>query len=119
MREPRASYICNFDAKNSALSNYRRRILDEISIKSGGWLGPTPNGFRYQKKQETESGPPEYSTALHFSLLRRGCYHLRATRAPPGLGFSLDDFQKLELPVYSAITIESKGHKLAHRLKEW
>ena len=43
MREPRASYICNFDAKNSALSNYRGRVLDEISIKSGGWLGPTPN----------------------------------------------------------------------------
>ena len=45
MREPRASYICYFEAKSSALSNYRGLILDENSIKSGGWLGPTPNAY--------------------------------------------------------------------------
>ena len=29
VREPRGSYICDFDAQNSGLSNYRRLILDE------------------------------------------------------------------------------------------
>jgi hypothetical protein len=29
VREPRASYTYDFDAKNSRLSNYRRLILDE------------------------------------------------------------------------------------------
>ena len=29
VREPRASYTCDFDAKNSRLSSYRRLILDE------------------------------------------------------------------------------------------
>jgi len=40
MREPRASYICNFDAKSSSLSNCRGLILDESLIKSIGYLGP-------------------------------------------------------------------------------
>jgi len=44
MREPRASYICNFDAKSSSLSNCRGLILDESLIKSIGYLGPTPKG---------------------------------------------------------------------------
>ena len=43
MSEPRASYICDFDAKSSALSNRRGLILNENLIKSGGWLGPTPD----------------------------------------------------------------------------
>jgi len=29
VREPRASYTCDFDTKNNRLSNYRRLILDE------------------------------------------------------------------------------------------
>ena len=41
MREPIVSYICNFDTKSIALSNYKGLILDESLIKSGGWLGPT------------------------------------------------------------------------------
>ena len=45
MREPRASYICNFDTNSSALSNYMGLILDESLIKSGGWLGSTPSGY--------------------------------------------------------------------------
>ena len=43
MREPRASYICNFDTNSSALSNYMGLILDESGMRSGGWLGSTPN----------------------------------------------------------------------------
>jgi hypothetical protein len=29
VREPRGSYVCDFDAQNSGLSNYRRLILGE------------------------------------------------------------------------------------------
>jgi hypothetical protein len=34
--------MCNFDAKSSSLSNFRCVIVDESSMKSIGWLGPTP-----------------------------------------------------------------------------
>ena len=41
MREARASYVCNFDAKSSSLSNFRCLIVDESLMKSIGWLGPS------------------------------------------------------------------------------
>jgi len=47
MREPRASYICNFDAKSSSVSNCSGLILDESIIKSIGCLGPTPKGYGF------------------------------------------------------------------------
>ena len=64
MREPSASYICSFDAKSSALSNYWGLILDESSTKSGGWLGPTPKAAEglYRVREPRASYTCDFNT---------------------------------------------------------
>lgn len=79
MRDPRVSYICNFDAKSSSLRRFRCLIVNESLIKSIGWLGPSLDkiGLEVLKEFEAQNKASQvdgFSVPLSAPLKSRACW---------------------------------------------